>query len=163
MLLTILYILTHLVAFLAFVRGSPWGKTERGIFLYHFCSFLTFAATTMALCAFYSLDIGLWISIVAFHGIYSLTFLELWSLTQGSYSLQLLEAAEKKGDLPRLRTLNELRELGDTKIGQRLTSLSGLRLIRGQGKNISLTLLGLLSASFFRLVVWLTGGEILKP
>jgi hypothetical protein len=69
----------------------------------------------------------------------------------------------KNGDLPLLLKLSELRKLGDSKIGQRLASLSGLRLIRGQGKNISLTLLGLLSASFFRLVVWLTGGEILKP
>lgn len=163
MLLATLYVPAHLAAYVAFVRGSSWGKTERGIFLYHFCSFLTFAATTMALCAFHGFDIGIWISVLAFHGIYSLTFLELWSLTQGSYSLQLLEAAAKNGDLPHLRKLSELRELGDSKIEQRLASLSALHLIRGQAKNIKLTLLGSILASFFRLVVWLTGGVILKP
>jgi hypothetical protein len=77
--------------------------------------------------------------------------------------LRLLEAAAKIGDLPHLRKLSELRELGDSKIEQRLASLSGLHLIRGQAKNIKLTLLGSILASFFRLVVWLTGGAILKP
>jgi hypothetical protein len=163
MLLTILYILAHLAAYIAFVRGSSWGKSEKAIFLYHFCSFLTFAATTMALCAFHGFVMGLWISLVAFHGIYSLTFLELWSLTQGSYSLRLLEAAAKNGDLPRLRKSSELRELGVSKIEQRLAALSGLHLIRGGSRNMSLTLLGSILASFFRLVVWLTGGDILKP
>ncbi len=163
MLLTLLYILAHLAAYIAFVRGSPWGKTERGIFLYHSCSFLTFAATTLVLCTFFGFGISLWISVLALHGIYSLTFLELWSLTQGSYSLQLLEAAAKNGDLAHLRKLSELRELGGSKIEQRLVSLSGLHLIRGQAKDITLTWLGSILASFFRLVVWLTGGEILKP
>jgi hypothetical protein len=163
MLPAILYILAHFAAYVALVRGSSWGKKERGIFLYHFCSFLIFAATTMALCAVFGFDLGFWTSLLAFHGIYSLTFLELWSLTQGSYSLQLLEAAAKNGDLPRLRKLSGLRELGNSKIGQRLASLSGLHLIRGQEKNIKLTLLGSILASFFRLVLWLTGGAILRP
>jgi hypothetical protein len=163
MLLTILYILAHLLAFLAFVRGSSWGKTERGIFLYHFFSFLFFATTTLVLCAFFGCRMGLWLSLLAFHGIYSLTFLELWSLAQGSYSLRLLAAAAKNGDLAHLRKLRELRELGDFKIELRLATLSGLHLIRGQAKSISLTLLGSILASFFRLVVWLTGGNILKP
>jgi hypothetical protein len=163
MLLAILYILAHLAAYVAFVRRSSWSKTERGIFLYHYSSFLTFAATTMALCAFFGFRMGLWITLLAIHGIYSLTFLELWSLTQGSYSLQLLEAASKNGDLSHLRKLSELRELGDSKIKQRLAALSGLHLIRGQEGNITLTLLGSLLASFFRLVVWLTRGNILKP
>jgi hypothetical protein len=163
MLLSILYILAHFAVYIAFVRGSSWGKTERGIFLYHFCSFLTFAATTMGLCAFSGFRMGLWITLLALHGIYSLTFLELWSLTQGSYSLQLLQAAAKNGDLSHLRRLSELRELGDSKIERRLAALSGLRLIRAQAKNISLTLLGSILAYFFRLVVWLTRGDILKP
>jgi hypothetical protein len=163
MLIAVLYILAHLAVYVALVRGSSWGKKERGIFLYHFCSFLIFEATTVALCAFSGFDLGFWISILAFHGIYSLTFLELWSLTQGSYSLQILEAAAKIGDLSHLRKLSELRELGNSKIQQRLAALSALRLIRGQAKNIKLTLLGSILASFFRLVLWLTGGRILKP
>jgi hypothetical protein len=78
MLLTILYIPAHLVAYVAFVRGRSWGKTESGIFLFHFCSFLTFGTATMALGAFFGFDIGLWLSLIALHGIYSLTFRKKW-------------------------------------------------------------------------------------
>ena len=130
MLLAILYILAHFAIYAAFVRGWSWSKTERGIFLYHICSFLIFAAATMALCAFSGFRMGLWICLLAIHGIYSLSFLELWSLTQGSYSLQLLEAAAKNGDLSHLRTLDELRQVGDSKIEQRLAALFSLHLIQ---------------------------------
>jgi hypothetical protein len=49
----------------------------------------------MELCAFFGFALGLWISLLAFHCIYSLTFLELWSLREGSYSFQLLELPQK--------------------------------------------------------------------
>ncbi|PWU09366.1 MAG: hypothetical protein C5B47_03510 [Verrucomicrobia bacterium] len=162
LLLSVSYILSHFVLYIQFVRRSSWGKTERGIFRYHFYSVLGFGASVLALCAFYKFGTGLWISALAFHGIYSLSFLELWSLSQGSYSLQLLESIGNESDLSQLRKLSQLQKLGDFKIERRLASLSGLQLIRAQEKNITLTFAGAILASFFRLVAELTGGEILK-
>ncbi len=76
-------------------------KGELGIFLYHLGSslLLVFAAGVLSLAGFVAIPIA--VGMVALHGIYSMSFLELWSLAQGGYSVSILLAAVKNGDITR--------------------------------------------------------------
>jgi DNA-binding HxlR family transcriptional regulator len=62
------------------------------------------------------------------HACFSLFFLELWSLTQGSYSLQILSHIARGGDSGDL--LSRSRAIGRDKFDSRLASLEKLGLIR---------------------------------
>lgn len=111
-------------------------KTERGIFLFHLFSF--FALSVVLASCFLSEHISrnaftVIIFSLCIHGIYSLTFLELWSLSQGSFSLQLLEAIAANKELPMISTLRAGGDIGADKLRQRMESLRTLGLLSPDG------------------------------
>jgi hypothetical protein len=89
------------------------------------------------------------------HGIYSLSFLELWSLTQGSYSLSILEkalveplTAQHESDI------QELIEIGISKQQDRIIALQNLGLVKGYNNDFRLTSKGRKLASILSMIAW---------
>jgi hypothetical protein len=82
------------------------------------------------------------------HGIYSVSFLELWSLAQGGYSLSILRSvarSEANGVEP---DFSRLKWIGETKQRERIVGLQRLGLIvvsdeialTGRGKRVAFLL-----------------------
>ena len=89
------YILLHAGLYFAVLRRIPACVTERGVFLYHFASAVCFSVAALTLWLFVpasGASFPFVVGVVMLHGIYSLSFLEIWSLTEGSYSLQIMRA-----------------------------------------------------------------------
>src|SRR5215210_578880 len=104
----------------------------------------------------WGIDLEVAVAIVGLHGLYSVTFLELWSLAEGGYSLQILEGlagAERRGEPA---DIEALRAIGAAKQGNRLAGLASIGLVRYEGSRVALTGPGRLVASAFALLAWLT-------
>ncbi len=86
------YLALHFLLYVLVLRGRPLVQSERGIFLYHFGSAAVFTLVAFCLAVSYFSDaaIAIAIGLSALHGIYSLSFLELWTLAEGSYSMSIL-------------------------------------------------------------------------
>lgn len=138
--LVLSYLLAHLAAYWFSLRRRGVFQTERGIFLFHFVS----ACLLPPAVFWFSMDWGVPHAILcavlaaAAHGIYSLSFLELWSLAQGSYSFAILSNVESHSGAPKT-IVSELSAIGDSKKDQRLQSLHRLRLIQRGPQFVSLT------------------------
>lgn len=146
----------HLAVFHLWFRHRPVAQTERGIFLFHAGSFAL--CVIAAAVAGYRLGVLLpgFVLAASLHGIYSLSFLELWSLTQISYSLQILRAVGDAHEPVGVDQLTELHALGGRKQTARTEDLGRLGLRRADG---SATLLGGMLAAALRFILWLTRGR----
>lgn len=149
------YCAVHVLAYAVVVRHRRWARSERGIFAYHAGSFLVLSAAALVVAAHNPAPAAaVVVSAIATHGIYSLTFLELWSLTQGSYSLSILDAvdrAERGGTDPPWRRLEAIEE---TKRADRLAALRHLGLVRAQAGGESLTPAGRIVAALLSCIAW---------
>jgi hypothetical protein len=135
------YLAAHLAAYVVFVRHQAGLRSEKGIFLYHFAS-AVFAGLTGAVFAVLEPE-GFGLSglvlAVSLHGIYSVSFLELWSLAQGGYSLSILASvarAKASGTEPDVLALAAI---GAAKQGDRLAVLEKLGLVARKDERIALT------------------------
>lgn len=130
------YLVMHLAVYAVWLRHRDTYRQERPIFLYHLASwFLGAGAFTIlggALQGWTAAGMML-VLVGSLHGIYSLSFLELWSLSQGSYSLSILTAVERDPTLESLRPdAARLRAIGQQKREARLVSLQRLGLLNPQ-------------------------------
>jgi len=135
------YLAAHLAAYIAGLRRLALLRTEKGIFLYHFSS-AVFTGLAAVVAAFsYPEDFGFagCVLVLSVHGIYSLSFLELWSLAQGGYSLSIIAGvaeAEGKGTAP---DFSALTAIGEGKLAGRIAALEKLQLIAKSGEHLGLT------------------------
>jgi hypothetical protein len=150
------YLIVHFLSYLVYLRHVPALRTEKGILLFHLLSFLV--ALALASAFGQALEGGAFtavLAVAAAHGLYSLSFLELWSLAQGSYSFKILSAI---GDAPGRSPesiVATLSQVGEEKKDQRLSSLHKLQLVEQVDGHVRLTRLGRLAATFIRLLRWL--------
>ena len=150
------YCAAHFLAYVVLVRDTRWGRSERGIFLYHAGSFLLVfvSALSAAGLSVGSMPAAIVVSAVAVHGIYSLSFLEVWSLTQGSYSLSILDAVEtaerNNADLPWERLL----AIEADKRKDRITGLRRMGLVATDGSRVRLTSIGRVFVTILALISW---------
>jgi hypothetical protein len=81
------YLIAHLAAYVAWLRRLALLRTEKGIFLYHFVSAVITGLAAIAAAFIDPAGFGFagFVIVLSAHGIYSLSFLELWSLAQGGY------------------------------------------------------------------------------
>jgi hypothetical protein len=124
-------VLRHLDAF----------RKERVIFLYHTlpAGAVGLAALAAALAVPAPVMLAKAALVMSLHGIYSLSFLELWSLAQGCYSVSILgylEGARRSG-VP--ADMAELEKIGADKKKNRLDNLQRLALIRRKGQGFGLS------------------------
>lgn len=127
------YLIMHLGVYTVWLRHLDIFRQERPIFLYHLASwFLGVGALTLigwALLGWAAAGVMLVLA-GSLHGIYSLSFLELWSLSQGSYSLSILTAVERDPTLESLQPdAARLGAIGQQKRTARLVSLQRLGLL----------------------------------
>lgn len=146
----------HLIVYAAILRKLPIFSREKPIFLSHFSSACLCSAAALGF-AFYDLtgdSIAAAVTVVFAHGIYSLSFLELWSLSQISYSREILVLAGQKGQLKRSAPPAALVQVGHAKKAGRLDSLLSLNIINYQGDTINLTPKGMILARTLQLMAW---------
>lgn len=134
--------------------------TERSIFLYHLASASFFTAVIGFWAATAtSPDSWVWFTTaMMLHGIYSLSFLELWALADDSYSLAILAAIERTGSASEADLIGKLSAIGARKQRSRVNDLAGLGLIRGTASGeMLLTIAGRGFAFCAKILLFLTG------
>ena len=151
------YLALHFLLYVLVLRGRPLVQSERGIFFYHFGSAAVFTLVAFCLTVSYFSDaaIAIAIGLSALHGIYSLSFLELWTLAEGSYSMSILTGIASQGTLSRDALINAFARIGDAKKSDRLSVLSNLSLGRRDGSYWRLSARGQLLAILLNALVWL--------
>jgi hypothetical protein len=135
------FIAINLALYTALRRRITCFGSERGILCYQALSFVILIA---GCCAALLIDpsaqtLAGVVAAIALHGIYSLSFLELWSLAEGSYSLSILEHIEQTARQGTAVDVHGLEGLGGAKKAQRLGSLERLGLVRFTGDRVALT------------------------
>lgn len=152
------YFLLHCISYLRFSRKWSALASERRVFLYQLASAVPFSLAVLsvaAICADPS-AISAALGVIFLHGLYSLSFLELWSLAQGSYSISILIRVMQRGALTKARLQEELTHIGQRKKHDRLSALSRLRLLRREGEQLALTVPGHLVSAALQCLVWLS-------
>lgn len=153
----LVWLACHFLIYVAVLRNMHLFQTEKGIFLYHLSSAAVFAAA--ALVIFLIRRDGEAFSVactlVAAHGMYSISFLELWSLAQGSYSLSIMGQGRSDRIPSRDELVDSFSRIGNAKKEDRLTSLEGSQLIRLEGDHWKLSGSGAIVASMLRSLLWL--------
>jgi hypothetical protein len=157
------YLTLHFLLYIFVLRNRSVFQSERGIFLYHFVSAVLFAtvALTAGVVAFNDDTMALSIGLTAAHGIYSISFLELWSLAQGSYSISILTEIASQDSPQRNSLIDAFARIGDAKKGDRLSILMKSTLARLDGGYWRLSGLGRLLGNLLNAVLWLAA--IKKP
>ncbi len=154
----LIYLLAHFLIYAAVLRRRPVCQTESGIFGWHVGSFILLGIGLIVGAAL-SPGPAAWATVVfgiGLHGIYSLSFLELWSLTQGSYSINILLELHRRGGRVRTGDLTAARRLGNEKQTARSGDLRRLGLIGPAGNP---TPRGRAAAGVLRLLLWLSNGK----
>jgi hypothetical protein len=154
----VVYVAAHLLLYFAVLRHLPAFRTERTILLYHAVSAvgLTLVVVGRWLMPGSGVDVAWVAAVVALHGIYSVSFLEIWSLADGGYSLQILEHVERAERLGQQPDVEALRAVGRAKQENRLAGLVAAGLVREEAGRMSLTGAGRVVASLFAALAWLT-------
>ena len=151
-----MYLGLHALLYLLVLRSRETFRSERGIFLYHAASTIVVSLAVLvtgALAPSWE-SLATILAVVCLHGVYSITFLEIWSLSQGSYSLTILRTVEESAPGAPIDEAR-LEAVGVGKRQQRLDGMAGIGLARRHGDKLELTALGVLVASGLGLVAWL--------
>jgi hypothetical protein len=135
------YLLAHLLVYVLLVRRLALFRREPAILLYHAAPAAAVAALAVgALVAAPGTDsLSRAALLLSLQGIYSLSFLELWSLAKGGYSLHILTHFVAAGGTATPTDLAPVCDLGAGKRAQRIASLLRLRLIERNGGIFRLT------------------------
>ncbi len=146
---------THFFLYVVWLRRWAALRTETGIFRFHLYSVLALALVTGA-GLFWGGIPQSWAvlaAVVSLHGIYSVSFLELWSLAQGGYSLSILDKAASGANLTAPQERRELEQIGDLKRCDRLSALRSFGLVALDGEKLRLTASGRICNSVLRAVI----------
>jgi hypothetical protein len=148
------YLVAHFALYAAVLRHRR--LTETGVFLYHLIPAALWLMMSSALC-FVVPSIGPAdaVLVCSLHGIYSLTFLELWALADGGYSLAIMDCLESHSDLEEQKVLDKLELLGTAKKQSRLADLVRMGLVEDRLDGYQLTASGRPVAAFIATIAWL--------
>lgn len=157
----VVYVFLHFSTYAVALRHRSGLQNESGIFRYHAFSYvLLLGLVAVATCAIPGQDLGAGLVLAAgVHGIYSLSFLEVWSLTQGSYSLGILAHVHRLGGSARAPEIAQLKAVGSSKQAARTEDLIRLGVVRSDGR---LTWLGVFVAAPLRTILWLANGKTMN-
>jgi hypothetical protein len=157
-LIGLLYLAVHAGLYFGVLRDWRALASERSIFLYH----ATSAIAVTAAFGLWALVIGgseawTWFTcVVMLHGIYSLSFLELWALADDSYSLAILEIIDRGGTAAGPALMQRLETIGAGKQSSRLGALQAIGLVREIGDgSFTLTSTGRAAAVLGRAMLFL--------
>ena len=144
------YLGAHFSVYFLALRHLRLFQREKPILLYHVVSFLAWGVWFFA-----AQPVGITsaIGLLSLHGIYSLSFLELWALSDGGFSLRILENA---GDTQGCTAaqLESMRVLGGAKIRGRIQTLERWRLVTEHENKYRLTGFGRVFAAALKVIAW---------
>ena len=157
----LLYLVVHCFLYVLVLRHTRLFSSEKVIFLYHAFSALVIICIQLGMLVIEPQLEGVVSSVgmISLHGIYSLSFLELWSLAEGGYSISILDRVNTSHTGRLEVNLADLHQIGEFKKESRIESLQRLRLVRRQGERFGLTALGRLVALGLRAVAWTVNVE----
>jgi hypothetical protein len=158
------YLALHALLYVVVLRTRDTFRRERGIFAYHAIStVLVSLVVLVALLVTPSFEgLATLVAVICLHGIYSTSFLEVWSLSQGSYSLKILRHIASLGDSAAVDTA-ALEDAGVAHRTHRLEALTTMRIARLEGDVLALTVLGRLAASVLASIAWLANVRQTAP
>lgn len=130
----------HVALWLLSLRERRFWQREKAILLWHVGSCGVVGAAILLWLALSGGSLVVAVGLVALHGIYSVSFLELWALAQGSYSLSILTRTVRQGRIDAHDT-RALEAIGAAKQADREADLVRLGLAerRGTGQGWLLT------------------------
>ena len=151
------YLAAHFLIYFMILRHAQVFRSEKTIFLYHFIPavIVLLIASGLSVATPSGDLLAPIVFVVSLQGIYSLSFLELWSLAQGGYSISILicvRTAAQEGKEP---DFSAFEHIGARKRASRLEGLQRLGLIQRCDGIYRMTSLGLIVASFLGLIAWL--------
>jgi hypothetical protein len=158
LLIGLMFLAAHAGLYFAVVRDRPALATEKGIFLYHFASAsLVAAGFGIWAVAHGGSDAWAWfVCVVMLHGIYSLSFLELWALADDSYSLAIMEIIDRSGTAAGPALMHRLEAIAMGKQASRLDALQAIGLVREVSDgSFALTRAGRAAAALGRTLLFL--------
>jgi hypothetical protein len=151
---TVAAIAAHLATYLLYFRSRPRLMSEAAITRYHIALMLTvLVAGDLALVAANQWDWSAFLIMGTLPAIYSMTFLECWSLTEGSYSFFILSRIKLANGQP--LNMAPLRSLGAEKLSARVNGLLRLNLVVRDGECLQITSRGRAIAAILRSALWL--------
>jgi hypothetical protein len=127
------FIAGHLLLYLTVLRHVPAFARERTIVLYHGAAFAFVLAAVVAALARGTTGFAASCGLLALYFIYCISFLELWTLSEGSYSLQILVRIQQQPSIAREELLAACQAIGVGKKHDRLDDLLTLKLIAKTG------------------------------
>jgi len=145
-----LYLACHFALYAVILRQLRIFGREGSIFLYHALSAVVLLLVLVTAFNLPAVIAGC----LSMHGIYSLSFLELWSLAEGGYSLSILRRV--RGASESDETREWLEQIGTIKRAKRIESLIRLNLVTRVGGAIRITRAGRAVAFGLGLVAALT-------
>jgi hypothetical protein len=145
----------HFLLYAGILRHRPLFQTERGIFFYHFFSVLLMSMIVVTIGLGFRNEVMFAAALgqIAMHGVYSVSFLELWSLSQGSYSLSIMGGTGEEVSYAKL--VDAFSMVGNQKKEGRVVGLTSFRLVCLDGKQWRLTSAGRLLANILAGILWL--------
>jgi hypothetical protein len=156
LLLCMLYLAGHAALYFLALRDRPALASESGIFCYHFASAFCMSVIFGIWAAAGGSDAWTWfVGAVMLHGIYSLSFLELWALADDSFSLAIMQAIDRTGVASRDTLGQMLAATGTRKRTLRLDDLVRIGLLRRTGDAVALTWVGRAGVLFGRGLLFL--------
>jgi hypothetical protein len=151
-------IVIHASLYALWLRRHVWFGQERGILLYHVVSFTMLMFGLIAYMLFIEREWLIGAGALCLHGIYSLSFLELWALSEGGFSLAILRVVESQRTSPS-DIEKTFTALADQKRNGRLQGLVGLRMAEADGEKFRATRMGQTAAFVLRVVRLLNNME----
>lgn len=140
--------------FVAFILWLHWGhRSERSVLIFHLVSFVIFCSVVLLAVVASAIPFTIAVGMIAVHAMYSLSVLELWTLSEGSYAISML-ASLKATPVTGTELAARFRPLGEQKRISRIEALekSGAITINGE---LKLTQRGAKSARVVSLLRWL--------
>lgn len=139
----------HVAAYVLVLRRLALFRTEKGIFLYHFVSAVLVCSGAVVAGFVDPEGFGLagFVVVLSVHGIYSLSFLEAWSLAQGGYSLSIMAGVARAEATDGQPDFSALVAIGKSKQDERVAALQALRLVQVSSGRLSLASRGVIVAA----------------
>jgi hypothetical protein len=147
------YLAVHLLVYLVALRHLAAFRRERVMFWYHLGSACVLSAVSV-LAAVATGGPAVAVALLSLHGFYSLSFLELWSLAEGGYSLSILAHVDRGAGRAPLE-IGALQEIGGAKKQSRLVDLERLGLVERADERLQLTRRGRRVAAVLAGLTWL--------
>ena len=156
------WIAFHLGLYLLWLRRTVTFRNERVITIYHLTSGMGLIVAVSARWIWSDLPCQPddCLAVGSLHGLYSLTFLSLWSSAQGGFSLRILKSL-RQGARPRNDVMIEFARMGDEKRRERLQNLRRVGLIELRGADYCVTRKGRLVARMVGFVHWLNDFRVI--